>query len=321
MLSPYIDSFILYCTNLKYAKNSIKELNRYAHEFNDFINRQDFESPAFRENILSRIKYNHLLSYLTEQPPGILPVNSFENSSSRSPTSIKARIWMLKKFFQFLMLKGYVKNNIASILNQPKIPKKETRFLTGEELKIIFIELHKRINDRNGMRDFLIIMLMSTLGLRKSSICSLDVEDVDFEFGRIFILEKGNTQKRILLAPMAVLKILQEYIESNALKNGALFAGRKNDRMPGDNVNKIVSKLKNTLLKEGHGFASDLYPHIFRHAAATQLNEYGGIEIARDILGHRRIKSTFRYIHLSPTVFSAYMKRHPFFNNGVNNEQ
>ena len=55
-----------------------------------------------------------------------------------------------------------------------------------------------------------------------------------------------------------------------------------------------------------------IYSRIFRHTAATQLNQVAGLEVTKQVMGHRRRESTKRYVHLNPDVYAEYMKRHPF---------
>ncbi len=295
MLSCFIDEFNTYCNNLHYAENSVKELLRYLNDFNNFLNQQSI-------NNIVQVKYIHLLNYVTSQPA--------------SPTTIKARIRIIPSTRDgFLCVNDYIKYNISQSLSPPKIPKKETAFLTADELKIVFKYLNKNINQTNSLRDFIIIALMATLGLRKSSAVSLNIEDIDTINQRIFIEEKGIKGKRPMVIPLALLMLIEEYISKNSIPEGPLFLSRNNKRLRADAVDKIVVKIKKSLLNEGHKFADNLHPHIFRHSAATELNNIAGFEITREMLGHRNVQNTRKYIHLSPTSYGAYMKRHPYFSN------
>jgi len=292
MLSCFIYEFTTYCKNLSYAENSVKELLRYINNFNDFLIDKQV-------NDLSQLKYIHLLNFVTSQPA--------------SPHTVKARIWALKKFFCFLHLQEHINDNISKDLKPPKIPQKETAFLTANELKIVIGHLVKNIYQTNGMRDFLIISLMAILGLRKSSVVALNVKDLDTINQRIFVLEKGVKSKRPILIPLAIFDLLHEYITRNNITDGPLFLSRNKKRLRADAVDKIVGNIKKSLLSDEHQFAQNLHPHIFRHSAATELNDIAGFDITRELLGHRNIQNTRKYIHLSPTSYGDYMKRHPYF--------
>jgi integrase/recombinase XerD len=292
MLSCFIEEFTTYCNNLHYAKNTIKELLRYLQALDNSLKEQSI-------NNITKVKYLHLINFVTLPPS--------------TPNTVKGRIWALKKFYGFLTVKDYIEDNISKSLNPPKIPKKETLFLTKDELKIVFRYLVNNINQTNGLRDFVIISLMSTLALRKSSVVSLNVEYLDVINQRIFIEEKGIKSKRPMVLPSVIFDLLQKYIITKQQTGGALFISRNKKRLRVDAVDKIVSRIKESLLNEGHWFAQNLHPHIFRHSAATELNDIAGFDITREILGHRNVQNTRKYIHLSPTAYGTYMKKHPYF--------
>lgn len=292
MLNGFLDGYLTYCKTLALAANSTKELVRYIKQLDAYL---ISDGPAQ----LSQLQYKHLVN--------------FAISNQAAPTTVKARIWAMKKFFSFLHLHDYIKDNIAINLSPPKIPKKETRFLTENELKIVFAALAEKSNYINGLRDFVIVLLMAITGLRKSSAVALNVEDFDAAGHSLTVTEKGLPGKRLLQIPSAISTLLNEYIGRCDIKKGPLFLSRKKQRLKPDGVNKIVNLIKSRLLKEGHDFAQTLHPHIFRHSAGTQLNEVAGFSITKEMLGHRNSQNTRKYIHLSPASYGAYMKRHPYF--------
>ncbi len=292
MLNGFLDGYLTYCKTLALAANSTKELVRYIKQLDAYL---ISDGPAQ----LSQLQYKHLVN--------------FAISNQAAPTTVKARIWAMKKFFSFLHLHDYIKDNIAINLSPPKIPKKETRFLTENELKIVFAALAENSNYINGLRDFVIVLLMAITGLRKSSAVALNVEDFDAAGHSLMVTEKGLPGKRLLQIPSAISALLNEYIGRCDIKKGPLFLSRKKQRLKPDGVNKIVNLIKSRLLKEGHDFAQTLHPHIFRHSAGTQLNEVAGFSITKEMLGHRNSQNTRKYIHLSPASYGVYMKRHPYF--------
>ncbi len=292
MLNGFFSEFLKYCKNLALAGNSIKELIRYLEQLDAYLIN---DGPAQ----LLQLQYKHLVNFAV--------------SNEASPTTVKARIWALKKFFSFLHLHDHIKVNIAINLSPPKIPKKETRFLTEIELKNIFEFLSESSNTANGLRNFVIILLMAIAGLRKSSVVALNTEDFDAQNHRLMISEKGLPGKRVVQIPLVISTLISEYTCRFDIKKGPLFLNHKKQRLKPDGVNKIVNLIKSGLLKEGHDFAGSLHPHIFRHSAGTQLNEVGGFSMTKEMLGHRNAQNTRKYIHLSPVSYGGYMKRHPYF--------
>ena len=100
MLKPFLSDFSNYCENLNLAQNSIKEILRYIRRFDDDLHEQHLSE-------LSHMTYQHVAKYLSRD--------------DTSPTTVKTRIRALKKFFCFLQLNDYIKDNIAKDLNPAKI--------------------------------------------------------------------------------------------------------------------------------------------------------------------------------------------------------
>ena len=291
-IAAILKQFHNYCINLNLEEKTIRDLRRYANDFGDFLEIENVSS-------FSKLDYKQLVN--------------FSISKQAGPHTVKLRIWMIKKLFAFLHLKQLVKANISSGLNPPKIPKNETNFLSENELLIVLNIAAQNINETNGFRDFIIILLMAVLGFRKSTVVALDYEDFDYDNNRLFILEKGNPYKKAVCITLAVSRLLSEFIYRYEINSGPLFYGKKKQRLKPDAVNKIVNKLKGVLIEKGYQFAEKLHPHIFRHSAATQINEIAGLSVTKEFMGHRNVKNTKKYIHLSPTAYGDYMLRHPYF--------
>ncbi len=96
--------------------------------------------------------------------------------------------------------------------------KKETEFLTGDEVQAIL-----RVPDRRtlqGRRDFAILLTLLTTGLRKSEICNLHVRDIKTYRNQavLDVIGKGQKFRRIPLK-LEALRAIQDYWKAG--KNGA----------------------------------------------------------------------------------------------------
>lgn len=294
MLSDLIKAFEPYVKTYFDSEESIKECLRYINNFNDYLNLMKFSD-------LKQVEYNHLLNFTTGGDAG--------------PPTIKARSWAINIFYAFLQLYGHIDCNIAMDLPKIKVPKKEANFLTFEELMLIFNHLAGKTKELNGLRNLLIFALMATLGLRRKSLSELNVEDVDLKYSLIYAHEKGIWGKRAIPLPLVVSDILNEYICENNLKSGPLILSKRGTRLRPDAINKILKNVKDEIFKDQCTKAqlpAKINPHLFRHSAATQLNEAAGFAVTRDVLGHKRDNNTKNYIHLSPSSFGKLMKKHPF---------
>jgi site-specific recombinase XerD len=185
MLEIKIEHFLNYCKVLNFATRSIQSLRVRLNEFNCFINKVPVE-------LVQGISYRHLKEFVTQ----------YRNPSIHVK---KARIWSLRQFFHFLKLNGWVKTNIASDLPYPKIEKTIPYFLTIEEYNSLLHFFYRKASDAFGFRNLVMIMMLGLLGLRLSSVISLNIEDVDIETGLLQITEKGGKQRQLIMPKVLCL--------------------------------------------------------------------------------------------------------------------
>lgn len=151
---------------------------------------------------------------------------------------------------------------------------------------------------QNSPRDFALLFLMLTTGLRTTEIVNANVEDLREVNGeaRLYILGKGRTAKTDYVKVGTEALSLLKGILGNRL-SGPLFLSESNrnttDRLTTRSVSRIV---KGYLLRIGKG---DGYTaHSLRHTTAVQILKTGGsIEEVREVLRHRDVRTTEIYSH------------------------
>ena len=149
-------------------------------------------------------------------------------------------------------------------------------------------------------------MLLGMLGLRTSSLVSLNVRDVDLTCGLIWIYEKGR-RRRTLLMPYVLCELMQKYLNMSRRKTGPLFLSKRNRRISQRSLQNIFRTIADQT-----GIEKKLHAHLFRHTAATHLNKVAGIDVTQHVLGHARRSNTLKYAHLNPDQYAVYMRQHPY---------
>ena len=139
----------------------------------------------------------------------------------------------------------------------------------------------------------LIIETLYQTGMRKSELCNILLEQVDFSKSEIFVKGKGNKQ-RVVPISENLLKQMREYIAIRKPNedSGIYFFVRENGKKLSEKfvysvVNRYLSLI--TLKKKKS-------PHILRHSFATHvLNNGAEISKVKKILGHSSLASTQVY--------------------------
>jgi len=289
MLQNNITNFIEYCKNSNFAERSIESLAFRLHEFNQFIQTQAISA-------LQQINFQLLTQFVTDYHQPSVFVK-------------KARVWCLRQLFHYLKLQTLINDNIALRLPYPKIEQKVPSFLTVDEFKLILSHFAQQATTANGLRNLVIISLLGFLGLRTATLADLHITDIDLAESCIWIKQKGVNQqhKKSLPLPQILCRLLAEYIQSLHRNQGPLFMSKRNQPLARRSLQSLFYQVTRKL-----NIDKSLHPHLFRHTAATHLNQIAGLEITQFVLGHLTQQHTRQYAHLNPNIYAQHMKQHPY---------
>jgi len=187
---------------------------------------------------------------------------------------------------------------IDLLLNQP--------YLEGIEAKEELKERRKNKSHwlkyaRNKLfsakRDYAILNLFYSSGIRLSELVNLNLKDIDTRAGIIKVLGKGHREREASLTN-GTIKILQNYLKARDLwkgnKSKALFLSRTGSRITKMNIQRNIERYG----KEA-GINKKITPHMIRHSIATHfLNNGMDIRRIQGFLGHKSLASTQIYTSL-----------------------
>lgn len=202
----------------------------------------------------------------------------------------------IKSFFKYLTSEGKVTGNPASQVRMPKIQQKEPSYLTEQEYKRLLKTVQKNSTQYFKSRDLAIVTLLLGMGLRLSELVELSISDVNFEDGTIKVTRKGN-HERILPANDEVLMSLRRYLNTrkDSIGQDPLFLSKRKQRIDNATVWHLVRKY----LQQARIEKDKMSPHTLRHTFATTLLKQGeNILTIKELLSHRNLRTTERYLHI-----------------------
>lgn len=160
-----------------------------------------------------------------------------------------------------------------------------------------------------AIRDLALVRLMAATALRRESVCSLDVRDVDLAKGRIFVrvskgkrtVATGGEEHSIPSPVVAALLLWRECRERDGswVPDAPLFSGFRRgakglERLHGRGLARALERL-------GRRAGVDLQPHGLRRWAVTTGASLGfDLEQLRALARHRSVKTTEK----------SYLERH-----------
>lgn len=225
-------------------------------------------------------------------------------------SSLSRKVSSIKVFFRFLKKRGYLAENPALVIRNPRAEKRLPTFYTIDEM-FHFLDFLPRDGWLN-LRNRAIFELMYATGMRAQEVLGINLGDLHLEGMWVKVTGKGD-KERILPFGEKSKEALCEYLGA-AGRNGpsgrdaALFTSVRGLRLSYRGLLKIMKKnqLKASLFK-------DLALHGIRHSFATHMLDNGAdLRSIQELLGHSKLSTTQKYTHLSmDKLMEVYDKSHP----------
>lgn len=142
-----------------------------------------------------------------------------------------------------------------------------------------------------------------TTGLRSGDTRHLTIHDVEADRQQLHVRKTKNSNERIVPLPQATLEALREYWKTHRHRKW-LFPSRANLRQmhlaERPVCAKSVQRAFHKVVESLNWKIPGLRPHTFRHSYATAMLEAGAnIKVLQSYLGHRNLKATEIYLHLT----------------------
>ena len=213
---------------------------------------------------------------------------------SQSSVATKAR--SMKAWGKWLVLEGYISRDPFARVQQPRVDDTPKPTFTPQEVDRL-LEACRGETTRTGLRDFAVLLLLFSTGLRASEVVGLRVEDVNWDKG-VIIVQRGKGGKlRVVPLGRPVEKLLTKYLDSPKRKPkpgvATLFVTYYGEAFTYDTLYQAVKA-------RGLTAGVEVNPHKFRHSCAIQYLRNGGkIETLRAMLGHTSLRMTLHYARIA----------------------
>lgn len=203
----------------------------------------------------------------------------------------------LRTFLAFCAKRGYTVGDLSQVL-----PKIFTYALSSVPCGVSEGDVEKTLEiiDRLGSvgrRDYAIIQLLWTYGVRGSQVRALELQDINWSHSRIrFRAVKGGKE---VVQPMTdeVGESLLDYLRYGRPQAtySEVFLTARAPIHPLWHPSNVYNIIARHMQSAGVARAG-LGPHSFRHAFATRMLRHGqSLKVIADMMGHRSISSSFIY--------------------------
>jgi len=294
MSSNHLTDFLQYLKTIKrYSQKTIDNYQRDLKIFQDFLlanslTKKSSITNATNDQVRAFIAYRHRQGLVS--------------------TSLQRQLSSLRSFYNYCLKEGILANNPAVDVRAPKGKKQLPNVMDVDQVSQL---LNVNPDQPLQIRDFAMMELMYSSGLRLSELVNLNIEDVYLEVPELKVTGKGDKTRFLPIGSAAVKALKAWYSQRNTMVKGdqsAVFITQRGQRISQRSVQSRVQQAARQC-----GLGLHLHPHMLRHSFASHiLQSSGDLRSLQELLGHANISTTQIYTQLDfQHLAKVYDDAHP----------
>lgn len=271
----------MYLATLSVENKSPRTIEQYSIHLGQF-------TEYFRGKQIQEIDATDIRAFLFE----------YKRVRKISNRSLDNKRGVISSFFSWLLDEEYIEYDPTRKVKKIKTTKIRKKAFSAKELEKLKMQCE-------NIRDRAIVEMLISTGCRVSELCSINLEDIDFNKQEITIVGKGDKERVVFISDTAML-YLELYLSTRESGDSALFVTKRRPflRLQKDGVERMVRNL-------GRKCNVEAYPHKFRRTLCTMLINRGmPAQDVAVILGHEDVNVTCSVYYSASTdhIHSLYEK-------------
>jgi integrase/recombinase XerD len=254
---------------------------------------------AYEQDLAAYYRFAHLKKindWSAIQRRHVIDFMMGEKNRGLEASSIARRLVAIKLFHRYLVSERYLREDVTSVLETPKLWKRLPQFLTAREVEAILDA--PDTGKKTGIRDRALLECFYATGMRVSEVVGLRTGDFNLEGAFLRCRGKGDKERLVPVGREAI-SACREYLEKvrtkMKFKTDHFFLGKRGVGLTRQFVWQQIKKYAKKA-----GISKKITPHTFRHSFATHLLERGAdLRVVQELLGHADIATTQIYTHVS----------------------
>ena len=227
-------------------------------------------------------------------------IQTTDKGVKRSPHTIHGMYRSLRSFFAYLVKEEVLPASPFAKLTAPRLPKKILLPLTEDEVKTIINHWKKweakPASQRTGLdlfqlRNLALFLFMLDSGIRVQECSQINITDVDFKTGRVFVRCGKGEKDRITFISEETLKYLKQYVRLFPSLDKELWMGQYGP-VTSQGIRMIFKRLSRELRLQ-------VSPHKIRRTFAIMMLRNGAdVYRLKEMMGHADIRTLERYLYI-----------------------
>lgn len=212
-----------------------------------------------------------------------------------SQSSVASKVRSVKAWGKWLAAEEYVNRDPFARVKQPRSEDKAKDTLSPDEVSRLLATCNRKT--ATGARDFAIMLLLYSTGLRASELLALRPVDIDQDKGLIVVRRGKGGKFRVVPLGRPVEKAVVRYLDHPCRQR---FATAPVVFLTDEGELLSVNSLQLALQRRGRAAGVHANPHKFRHSSAVQYLRSGGrVETLKAMLGHTTLDMTLHYARIA----------------------
>lgn len=283
---------------LDISQNNLDDL---FHRFVIFIDATPNTIRTYKTSLRQWFKYMRQQNIRNPEPDDVRNYRTYLKQSGKKPTTIQNYIIAVKQFFKWTEAEGLYPN-IAKYVKGAKLSRSFKKdYFTSRQVKQVLDEVDR--SDLIGKRNYAMLVLMFTMGLRTIEVSRANIEDIrtSGDATVLYVQGKGHTEKdAIVRMPSIVEDAIRDYLKVRKASNlkEPLFTSTSNNNAGERLTTRTVrGTVKQCFIKAGFD-SPKLTAHSTRHTAATlSLLNGATLQQTQALLRHKNMQTTEIYAH------------------------
>lgn len=209
----------------------------------------------------------------------------------------------LRSFLRYLHAAKLIDRDLAAAVSRPSLYQFEEipRAFTQPQVETV-LETTRRDRSPNGLRDYAMLLMLATYGLRSGEVLRLRLEDIDWREERLRVRQSKTGIESFLPLMRVVGDALVSYLKDGRpqTKRREVFLRVRAPFRPLAGPASFATVIHSRLRESGIKVEGRHGAHAFRFARALSLLRASvSPKWIGDLLGHRRLSSTQTYLRLA----------------------
>lgn len=280
-------NFIEYLQQKKLSASTVRTYTRRSNYFLAWLQQED--------NSLENFTYNDVLDFMR-----------YCTDEKKSKRNIHALLGTVRHYGNYLILMRKRNDNPAvGIFIKGLSRKLPVNLLSAEEMEELFRQYSIQLNVDSSKK--ILLGLMIYQGLMGGELMRLESWDIKIKEGKIFIKGTKRTNERLLDLQALQITELQNYLNGNKFKEGAIFAEQKLKVLSDKNVKNRVQYMFDQLKKLN---VKVINAKQIRNSVITHWLKHYNLRQVQYMAGHKYVSSTQRYQISNLDDLTTELQRH-----------